>query len=411
MSNIQKERYQKLVNNAKNRKTSPINGEWHHIFPSRLGGDDTEENLVKLTYREHFVAHWLLSRIYSKNQSMVYAFYAMANQNGVKYNSKAYERAKRFLSESGYWSKIHKDKVRIRDDNNKIQEVSREEYIKNWKGYFHTTGMCYVYDYQEDSFKYISSQDRKENPKRFVHIINFKDPEIPVFDYDLNQRYKIPRSHFRNLKNHGKNIKYDVYESEKRKKAIKENGEKMKDHISVLDREDGNTKLIKKNKYFENPDRYQTSSEGKYVKYDTIQERIRTVSQEELDQEPERYTSFQDNIVTAKDFDGNTVKISKQEFNQNSHKYQGLNKGRVNCISRDSGERLSLPKEDFDPEKHLGYAKDYLIPALKTPKQSRKKNIHILEAEYGKVDLSQYHWYDKEKFDKARSLLYNKKRN
>lgn len=38
--------------------------ERHHIIPRSLGGSDSEENIVKLTLREHYIAHLLLCRIY-----------------------------------------------------------------------------------------------------------------------------------------------------------------------------------------------------------------------------------------------------------------------------------------------------------------------------------------------------------
>jgi hypothetical protein len=41
--------------------------ERHHIVPRSLGGSDSEENLVRLTAREHFVAHCLLARMQKRN--------------------------------------------------------------------------------------------------------------------------------------------------------------------------------------------------------------------------------------------------------------------------------------------------------------------------------------------------------
>jgi hypothetical protein len=37
--------------------------ETHHIQPVSLGGADTPENLTRLTAREHFICHWLLTKI------------------------------------------------------------------------------------------------------------------------------------------------------------------------------------------------------------------------------------------------------------------------------------------------------------------------------------------------------------
>jgi hypothetical protein len=51
--------------------------ERHHILPRSLGGDDYEENIVDLTYREHFLVHWLLTKIYEgqARRAMVYALH------------------------------------------------------------------------------------------------------------------------------------------------------------------------------------------------------------------------------------------------------------------------------------------------------------------------------------------------
>jgi len=54
--------YTKIINNAKNRT---INGyiEKHHIMPRSLGGSNDKTNIVKLTAREHFICHLLLTKM------------------------------------------------------------------------------------------------------------------------------------------------------------------------------------------------------------------------------------------------------------------------------------------------------------------------------------------------------------
>lgn len=37
--------------------------EQHHIIPKSLGGNNTDNNLVKLSAREHFICHWLLTKM------------------------------------------------------------------------------------------------------------------------------------------------------------------------------------------------------------------------------------------------------------------------------------------------------------------------------------------------------------
>jgi hypothetical protein len=89
--------YNSIINNAKHRS---IDGyyETHHIVPKSLGGSNLKENLVKLTAREHFVCHLLLTKMYegdAKNK-MIHAAWAMAtlennSQQRYKITSKIYE--------------------------------------------------------------------------------------------------------------------------------------------------------------------------------------------------------------------------------------------------------------------------------------------------------------------------------
>ena len=37
--------------------------EKHHIIPKSLGGSNTKDNLVNLTARQHFICHWLLTKM------------------------------------------------------------------------------------------------------------------------------------------------------------------------------------------------------------------------------------------------------------------------------------------------------------------------------------------------------------
>jgi len=70
--------------------------ELHHIKPKSMGGGDDEENLVLLSYREHYLAHYLLWKIYN-NKEMLFAFWLMNNTKNkieFKINSKLYEKLK-----------------------------------------------------------------------------------------------------------------------------------------------------------------------------------------------------------------------------------------------------------------------------------------------------------------------------
>ena len=101
--------YFKIIDNALSQER--VKGddnyyEKHHIIPRSIGGNDSKENLVLLTAREHYICHWLLIKFtFGINKSkMVYAFNQMnicENEHsfGKRYrNSYAYEFFKKEYS-------------------------------------------------------------------------------------------------------------------------------------------------------------------------------------------------------------------------------------------------------------------------------------------------------------------------
>lgn len=68
--------YDEIIDNARDRN---LDGyvEVHHILPRCMGGDDSSDNLVRLTAREHFLAHWLLVKINPEDKSLTYAWNMM----------------------------------------------------------------------------------------------------------------------------------------------------------------------------------------------------------------------------------------------------------------------------------------------------------------------------------------------
>lgn len=72
--------------------------EKHHITPRSMGGLNTPDNLVRLTAREHFIAHRLLYKIH-KNAAMARAFCLLTHdQNQPK--SRVYATAKAQYAET-----------------------------------------------------------------------------------------------------------------------------------------------------------------------------------------------------------------------------------------------------------------------------------------------------------------------
>jgi hypothetical protein len=116
--------YSDLIESAKLRPNLPLlNGytEKHHIIPRSMGGSNTKDNIVSLTAREHFVAHWLLWKIY-RNDKMAFAFNMMLTSNlkQNRYcNSRAYSLARKAFSEKKKGFQFSQESRRKMSDSQK----------------------------------------------------------------------------------------------------------------------------------------------------------------------------------------------------------------------------------------------------------------------------------------------------
>ena len=89
------------------RRLNPISsdqyGERHHIIPKSEGGSDDDGNLVRLTAREHYIAHLLLARIYDDYKMYSALTYmrcgSTTNQRNYKFNSRLYGLLRNHVAE------------------------------------------------------------------------------------------------------------------------------------------------------------------------------------------------------------------------------------------------------------------------------------------------------------------------
>jgi hypothetical protein len=74
--------YNQIIDRARNRIIEEYT-ERHHVLPRSLGGTDDASNLVDLTAREHFVCHWLLTKMYTgeAKSKMINAIWMMQSKN------------------------------------------------------------------------------------------------------------------------------------------------------------------------------------------------------------------------------------------------------------------------------------------------------------------------------------------
>lgn len=129
-----------------NRKQHPIIDQYteqHHIIPRSLGGNDATENLVNLSAREHFICHWLLTKMYSGEArgKMINAMYMMRGNSThqKRYESKITARIYENLRQeySDYISKLNKG--RIQPPEEKAKQIAattgrkREPFSDEWR--------------------------------------------------------------------------------------------------------------------------------------------------------------------------------------------------------------------------------------------------------------------------------------
>lgn len=88
--------------------------ERHHILPKSLGGSDDYENITTLTAREHFICHWLLTKIYTSGKERYLVINALQgmkreNKHQVRYSSNITSRVYENLKEE--WSRLSSERV------------------------------------------------------------------------------------------------------------------------------------------------------------------------------------------------------------------------------------------------------------------------------------------------------------
>lgn len=92
--------YDSIIHRGITRHKPEQYTEKHHIIPRCIGGNDLPSNVVVLTAREHYIAHWLLTKIYPDNWKLYFAFFQMVKsyRHGRIINSRQFEKARLYLS-------------------------------------------------------------------------------------------------------------------------------------------------------------------------------------------------------------------------------------------------------------------------------------------------------------------------
>jgi hypothetical protein len=103
----------------------------HHILPKSMGGSDDKSNMVLLTLREHYLAHYLLWKIHNKVETR-YAFWCMntLHDHHFRICSRAYERLRKEKSKDlSEWNReFWTGKVQCEEANRKRSATLLKRY-------------------------------------------------------------------------------------------------------------------------------------------------------------------------------------------------------------------------------------------------------------------------------------------
>jgi hypothetical protein len=133
--------YYNIIDRARSRQTHGYT-ERHHIIPRSLGGDNTKNNLVELTAREHFVCHLMLARMTTgdaKKKMIRSVFYLTGKGKAKRNNSIRYENLRIELAK--ITSQQHKGSKRPPRTSKTKQNLSVSKQGKKnpkFTGYFIT---------------------------------------------------------------------------------------------------------------------------------------------------------------------------------------------------------------------------------------------------------------------------------
>lgn len=126
--------YDQIIDRARHRIIEGYT-ERHHIKPRSLDGSDDSSNLVELTAREHFICHWLLTKMTTGEDraKMIYALNGMkrSNQFAQRYETKITARVYENLKKK--FAAIHSANMKGREPWNRGVPITDEQREKNRK--------------------------------------------------------------------------------------------------------------------------------------------------------------------------------------------------------------------------------------------------------------------------------------
>ena len=154
-----RQEYINLIKKAKENKVDK-NYEIHHILPKSLFPlwKNKKSNLIRLSFEEHYKAHYLLYKIYN-NYEMTLAFKFMLDITGKEYNPSLYNEIKQKINGRKIYcyelSKEYNSIVEAMKENNITGNSSIRQACSDWRYKSANYHWCYLED-KKQAIKYWS---------------------------------------------------------------------------------------------------------------------------------------------------------------------------------------------------------------------------------------------------------------
>ena len=127
--------YYNIIQQAQSRTIHPEVVEKHHIFPKSLGGTNEQDNLVKLSPREHYICHLLLTKMCEgrAKQKMIYALWAIMNLSNP-YQERKFIKGRLYESLRLAYIQSQKDKAGLdHPSRGKKTGRTKDSFTAEWK--------------------------------------------------------------------------------------------------------------------------------------------------------------------------------------------------------------------------------------------------------------------------------------
>jgi hypothetical protein len=197
--------YNQIIERGKNRSVDGYT-EKHHIIPKCMNGTNNSDNIVKLTAREHFLAHWLLHEMYPNNTDLRYSFWSMCrssdNQKRYRPSARIYEYAKHQMLE--VWQKFKPSKTQInsikerligtkwyhKPNGTNLRALPNDERIKleGWIiGRFNGHNISTKANYDKQKKYEGKKLPTTSNRKCFIEGVEFESGKAAADFYNINE--------------------------------------------------------------------------------------------------------------------------------------------------------------------------------------------------------------------------------